>query len=106
MALRYYIYGEVVFTAAGKRTAAGHRLDQRAAKAGFEPLVWQGLLDAYGTWPAGQGLLTKDGLPALRFCYSTLDAAIATEAVEDISAAWDVFQDSDSFWSYVAQPVP
>jgi hypothetical protein len=104
MALRYFIYGEVVFTTTAKRTAAGRRLDQRAAKAGFEPAVWQMLVDVYGAWPAGRGDITKDGSPAMRFCYTTLDPAIAAAAQEDIAAAWDVFQDSDSFWSYTAVP--
>lgn len=104
MALRHYIYGEVVFTSTAKRSAAGRRLDSRASKAGFEPLVWQGLIDAFGSWPAGRADSTVDGLPAMRFCYSTLDAAIAESAREDVAAAWDVFQDSSSFWGSVAVP--
>jgi len=100
VALRYFIYGEVSFSTAQKRTAAGRRLDQRAARAGFTPEVWQGLLDAYGSWPAGQAAITKDGLPALQFCYATNDSTIAEDALADIAAAWDVFQDSNSWWAY------
>ena len=109
MELRYYVYGEVVFTTTAKRSAAGRRLDQRAAKAGFTPEVWQGLLDAYGSWPAGRADLDKiddQGVarPAMRFCYMTRDAAIAAEAQADVAAAWDVFQDTDSFWAFAAIP--
>jgi hypothetical protein len=102
--LRYFIYGEVTFTTPQKRDAAGRRLDQRAGRAGFQPVAWQGLIDAYGSWPAGNAPVTKDGLPGLRFCYTTLDAAIAEEALADIAAAWDVFQDSDSWWAYATVP--
>lgn len=105
MNLRYYIYGEVAFTTSAKRNAAGRRLDQRVGKAGFQPDVWQLLLDIYGTWPTGRIDITKNGSPGLRFCYSTMDAVAANEAQEDVAAAWDVFADTDSWWSYAAVPV-
>lgn len=104
MVLKYYIYGEVVFTSTAKRTAAGRRLDSRTTKAGFVAEAWAELINVYGNWPSGKGDVLKDGLPALRFCYMTTDPVIATESIEEISSAWDVFQDSESFWSYTAVP--
>lgn len=105
MALKYFFYGEVTFTSTQKRNAAGRRLDNRASSAGFTAEVWQALLDAYGSWPAGRGDITKGGMSGLRFCYSSTDQAAVDSAFNDIAAAWDVFQDSDSWWSYAAMPI-
>lgn len=106
MALRYYIFGEVTFSSSQKRNTAGRRLENRAAQAGFTAEVWRGLTEAYGTWPAGRGDVTVGGLAGLRFCYSSTDPAAVSTAFDDIAAAWDVFQDSDSWWSYAAEPIP
>ena len=102
--MKWFIYGEVTFTTSAKRNAAGRRFDNRAAGAGFTPEAWQELVNMYGDWPAGRADIVKDGLPGLRFCYSTTDQATATAAVEDVTAAWDVFQDSNSWWAYAAVP--
>src|SRR5688572_28229016 len=96
--LRFFIYGEVYFTSTQKRDAAGRRLDQRAARAGFTA-------EAFDVYPAGWVVSTSaSGLPGFRFSYYTTDQATAFESMEDISGAWDVLQtaDSQSSWGFSA----
>lgn len=102
--MRYYFYGEVSFASAAKRNAAGRRIDQRAGQAGLTPETFQGLLDLFGSWPAGRADATVDGLPGLRFSYVTTDGALALSVVEDVAAAWDVFENGSAWYSYTAMP--
>jgi hypothetical protein len=106
MATKFYFYGEVAFNATQKRTAAGRRLDNLAGRTGFVTEVWPDLITWYGSWPAGWVAVTVEGRPALRFCYSTMDPALAEEAFNEVAAAWDVFQDSNSSWGTAAVTVP
>lgn len=105
--MKWYVYGEVFFATTQKRNAAGRRLDQRVGQRGFTADVWPLLVEVYGSWPSGRvdvtGLSdTGVSSPGIRFCYSTTDQAAADEAFADITAAWDVFQDTSSWWAYAA----
>ena len=96
--MKYYIYGEVFFSSNNKRNAAGRRLDSRVANLGFVAEAFQGLVDAYGSWPAGRQDISVGGLAGIRLSYMTTDQDLAFDTYLDIIAAWDVFQDSSSWW--------
>jgi Na+/H+-translocating membrane pyrophosphatase len=62
---------------------------------GFTGEVYPGLSAGF---VAGTVDATINGSPGFRFSYSTPDEATARAAAEDIAAAWDVAQESNSYW--------
>ena len=98
--MRWYFYGRVFFTTAQKRNQASARLVRIAPQRGFTA-------GAFGNYAAG--IVNVDGLddngqtvPGFRFCYWTSSEQAAREAVDDVTAAWDVFDGTDSFWAWTA----
>jgi hypothetical protein len=107
--VKWYVYGEVYFTGNAKRNGAKNRADNTASRLGFTAEAWPLLVEAFGSWPAGAANITGTDdtgatVPGFRFCYSMTDQATAEEAIADIGAAWDVFQDTNSWWAYAAVP--
>lgn len=108
--LKFFFYGEVFFTTTQRRNNAGRRLDGYVSNTGFVAEIWDQLLILNAAWPAGRADISgvSDSgatVPGLRFCYSTTDPAAADAAVTDVTQNFVRFEDTNSFWGYVGQPI-
>lgn len=113
MALKFFLYGAVFFSTNNRRNQAKSRVESRATADGFvaEPFIASdgvNLLElGYGApWPGGTLNVTQGSFPGFRFCYSHTNYETVEAARLDVSANWNVEQDSDSFWGFSALTVP
>ncbi len=106
--MKWFICGEVFFTTTQRRNNASRRLDNFVANSGWQPEWWDALGNLDPAWTSGgQSNITglDDGgasVPGLRFCYSTTDEAQAVGAHDDIVKNWSRYEDTNSWWSFVA----
>jgi hypothetical protein len=102
---RWYFYGTVYFTTTQRRTQTARRLDNYVTGGTWVASAWDLLVQAFGSWPSGYANVTGTAdngtsVPGLRFCYYTLSEAAARQAIDDVVASWQRFEDTDSNWSY------